>query len=152
MTLEVLLIVGLAAVAAAIFCAVFWMMSAVTGWSDLAQRFRYRGRFKGKMYRFRQYRTSRWPTLGGLNGIGTLHVGMNDEGLYLVPFITVRLFRPPLLIPWSEMEAVPEGKFFFRYKVALRSVPDMAFYFGDWFYDATGYLEGLKSPEEHFLR
>jgi hypothetical protein len=72
MTLEVLLVVGLAAVAVA----------ALSGWSDLSERFRYRSKFRGKMYRFRQYGTSRWLMFGDLDGIGTLNVGISEKGLF----------------------------------------------------------------------
>ncbi len=151
MALEVLLVVGLAVVAAAIFCGLSWMMSALSGWRDLAHRFRYHGKFRGEMYRFRDWGSSPWPLSRDVSGFGTLNAGMNEEGLYLVPIIPVRLFHPPLLIPWGEIEAVPQGKFFFRYRVVFRSVPGVALYVGDWFYGAARYLQGLKSPEEHIF-
>ena len=137
---------GFAVFAVAMVFWTTWGVMVISGWNELAERFRYSGKFKGRIYRFRAGGPSRWPPIGESSAIGTLSVGMNDDGLYVVPMIPFRLFHQPLLIPWTEIRAAPYVRLFFLgYRVSVRSVPDVALYFhGWWFYDAAPHLGDLR--------
>ena len=116
--LELILPFALAFLFVGIWCLVGRVMSLMSGWTELAKRFHFPGRFQGKYYRFQ----SAW--LKSVNFRGSLEMGMNDRGLYLVPMILFRLFHKPLLIPWAEIQAEPFRKFLFKgYCLTFRSFP-----------------------------
>jgi hypothetical protein len=147
MYLYVLLGLGIAAFVAGLWCFMCWADVALNGWDALAERFGYAGKFRGRMYRSQKRGPSRWaPLYDNPFEIGTLSMGMSDEGLYLVPMVPFRLFHKSLLIPWSEMKAETYRKFVSGYRVTLRSVPDVSLYFyGGQFRDAATYLKDLRS-------
>ncbi|HPJ71373.1 MAG TPA: hypothetical protein PK636_01670, partial [bacterium] len=87
------------------WCAALKIISRLSGWSALAETFGFPGMFEGKVYRFQSAR------MGPVNLNLALNLGADESGLYLVPVFFFRLFHPPLLIPWSEIEAAPVKRF-----------------------------------------
>jgi hypothetical protein len=77
-----------------------YLLSWVSGWHKLAQRYRFEREFVGERWRF-QSAGMRWNTAYR----GILTVGANAEGLYLAVAFLFRPGHPPLLIPWREITA-----------------------------------------------
>lgn len=81
----------------------FWvvvsiLISRISGWADLAERYSFDGSFEGKRWRFVSARM-RWKT--GYNNVMT--VGSNAKGLYLAMFLLFRPGHRPLFIPWHDI-------------------------------------------------
>ena len=102
--LVVLTAAGFAVLFALIWCFVLWVVSWLSGWRRLADRFGAALEFGGDVVAFVSAR------IGIANYNGVLIVGANDEGLYLVPIQIFRLFHQPLFIPWAEIAASPRGR------------------------------------------
>jgi hypothetical protein len=86
-----------------VWCLVLLLIAWLGGWRRLSKRFGQGRLFYGDIIRFA------CGQVGLSNYSGVLKVGASDTGLYLVPIGLFRPFHPPLLIPWTEMEAVEEG-------------------------------------------
>jgi len=91
--------VGFVLYFAALWCFILWGISRTCGWRRLAERFGDTSSFHGEITRFCSAR------IGFANYTGALRVGATDLGLYLAPMRFFRPFHPPLLIPWTEVEA-----------------------------------------------
>lgn len=102
--LVALVAVGFAAFFALIWCFVLWVVSWVSGWRRLADRFDAPFKFGGDVVAFVSAR------IGIGNYSATLIVGANDEGLYLVPIRIYRPFHRPLFVPWAETVASSRGR------------------------------------------
>jgi hypothetical protein len=89
------------------FFGMFFLISQISGWSRLAQRFSATEPFSGEIWRGQ---SARFRFYCGYNNC--LTVGATQEALYLSVMIPFRIFHPPLLIPWQEIEA-EKGKAFF---------------------------------------
>lgn len=74
------------------------MVSHMSGWSTLAQRFRFEGTFTGQRWTFRCAQM-RWLS----NYNNCLTVGASPEGLYISMLFLFRIGHPALLIPWHEI-------------------------------------------------
>ncbi len=97
------------------------ILSRISGWSKLADQFHFQDKFEGKYYRFQS------ASLNKINFGGSLEMGMNEIGLYLVPMIFFRLFHKPIFIPWDEIEAEPVKRFLFRgYRLRIKSYPGIS--------------------------
>jgi len=125
----------------ALLCLIFWLMSLLSGWQELAKRFHHRGKFRGECNRFKEARLDNYRLI--------LDMGINEDGLYLVPTFPFRLFHKPLLIPWIEITAEPfkgwpeyPWRYGWGYRVSFLNHTLMLLD-GD-FYDAAKYLKGLK--------
>lgn len=102
------------------WCAVLRILSIMSGWTQLAERFHHTEKFGGKYYRFQSARMKQ------VNFSSALEMGVNETGLYLVPMILFRLFHKPLLVPWGEIHAEPFKKFLFNgYCLTFKSFPDI---------------------------
>jgi hypothetical protein len=100
------------------WCFVLRILSYMSGWTQLAERFHHSKKFQGTYYRFQSVK------LGKVNFRSSLEMGVNDQGLFLIPTIIFRLFHKPLLIPWEEISAEPLKKFLFNgYRLSFRSSP-----------------------------
>ena len=94
------------------------ILSSMSGWTTLAERFHSPGRFLGQYYRFRSAK------LQAVNFSSSLELGVNHEGLYLRPMILFRLFHKPLLIPWREIRAQSVKRLLFNgYRLTFNSCP-----------------------------
>ncbi len=103
-----------------IWCAVLRILSAMSGWTQLAEQFHHPETFRGKIYRFQSAR------MKGVSFNNVLNIGVDETGLHLVPMVLFRLFHRPLLIPWAEIDAEPIKKFGFRcYRLTFRSCPNI---------------------------
>ncbi len=96
-----LIVIGFVAFFVALWCFVLWLISWVSGWRRLADRFGATVEYGGDIVTFVSAR------IGLANYNGTLTVGASDQGLYLVPIRIFRPFHRPLLIPWIEIAAHP---------------------------------------------
>ncbi len=74
------------------------LISRISGWASLAERYQYSDLFDGKRWWF-QSAQMRW--LMGYNNC--LIVGANRKGLYLGVIWPFRIGHPPLLIPWNDI-------------------------------------------------
>lgn len=85
--------------------AVWYRISIFSGWASLAERYLSKGEFIGTRLR--------WAG-GGLMSpfgyYGILRVGANSEGLYLAVAPILRLFHPPLFIPWTQIRIANDGR------------------------------------------
>lgn len=107
----------LAAIFAALWTLISFAISAASGWYKLSKRFRAEQEPSGPVLsvgplfyivymRFR----ARYSFV--------IRMTAAEDALYLSVLLPLRLFHPPLRIPWNEVEAAP-SKFFFRHYVVL---------------------------------
>lgn len=86
---------------------IFFLISRLGGWALLARRFRTDEPFYGESWSWQSGQFRGW-----CNYNRCLTVGVSPEALYLSVLLPFRLFHPPLLIPWREIE-VETGKAMF---------------------------------------
>jgi hypothetical protein len=96
------------------WCAVSFLIAAVSGWMDLVQRFRLSSTFAGSTWSF-QSASMRWMS----RYRSCLNVGADPSGLQLSMFFLFRPGHPPLFIPWSEITVARRWKFLFIPQVKL---------------------------------
>jgi hypothetical protein len=84
------------------------ILSVMSGWTDLAKRFRSSRRPEGRSLSWQVVSVGFVPE----NGVTALVV--SPEGLYLSSFPIFRFMRPPLLVPWNEVRLVSSRSFFGR--------------------------------------
>lgn len=95
----------------ALWCAVLFLTSQISGWAALARRFRLASPFTGQTWAWNRARM-RW----GTNYKNCLTIGADPMGLYLSVMFFFRLFHPPLVLPWQEVSVRRRRKIlFFRY-------------------------------------
>jgi hypothetical protein len=103
------------------WCFVLRTLSYKSGWTKLADRFYFPGKFDGIYFRFRS---------GRMNDVAfssALELGANEQGLYLIPMLLFRLFHKPILIPWSELEAEPFKRFWFAgHRLSFKTFPEIS--------------------------
>ena len=78
-----------------LWCAVIFLIAALSGWMDLASRFHLTSTFTGSAWRLQRARM-RWTSHYG----SCLTVGADMTGLNLATLFLFRVGYPPLLIPW----------------------------------------------------
>jgi hypothetical protein len=94
----------------AMWLAVTFLLSYISGWAFLAEHYRSRRPFMG---RYERIRSSQMGPLGPFGGArNALNVGIDPHGLHLRMFILFRLNCRDLFIPWREI-TVSRGKSFF---------------------------------------
>ena len=103
------------------WCLVMKILSLMSGWDRLCKQFAFSGIFEGDVKRFQSMRI-RWVRWNN-----ALDLGVNSMGVFIAPFILLRIFHPPIVIPWSEFK-VEETKSFGAsvFKLHLRSYPDIS--------------------------
>jgi hypothetical protein len=90
------------------------VISFVSGWTELARVYRFRGKFLGESWSFQS------GQMRLLMGIGNaLKIGADQAGLYLSLSFVFRPGKPPLYVPWQDI-ATREGRFLFWNYVELR--------------------------------
>jgi hypothetical protein len=92
----------------AIWLVVSVNISHISGWALLAERFRFSGDFSGPRWSWKSA-AFRWRT----NYNGCLTFGVNEQGLYLRTNVLFSFAHPPLLIPWNEISASRQRRYFF---------------------------------------
>ena len=101
--------------------AVMWigisgLLAYAGGWASLAVNFRATQPASGERFRF--VSGSMGAKLFPVNYGGCLFVAVSNRGIHISILFLFRFQSPPLFIPWSHIESVTEGRFFFsRYTV-----------------------------------
>jgi len=108
-----------------LFFAGLWILiskiiSVMSGWTKLAERYYSEQTFAGRYYRFQSAK------LNKVYFRNSLEMGMNEMGLYLIPLIFFRLFHKPLFIPWAEIETETLKTYWIKiYRLRFRSCPNI---------------------------
>jgi hypothetical protein len=92
----------------ALWVAVTVLISYISGWSALAQRFRSSTGFVGQKWRGQ---SAQMRGIGGYNHC--LTVGANKDGIYIAILFLFRPGHPALFIPWSEVSIIKRGRWLF---------------------------------------
>jgi len=82
----------------ALWTTVGFLISRISGWALLAERFRTDSRFPGPTWGWQSARM-RW----GCNYNNCLTIGSDPSGLYLSMMFLFRIGSPALLVPWPEV-------------------------------------------------
>jgi hypothetical protein len=96
------------------WCALLFLIAALTGWMRLARGFRETSTFTGPIWGCQSARM-RWGSHYG----SCLNVGADVMGLKLSVLFLFRPFHPPLFIPWSEIAVGERGKVLLVRRVKL---------------------------------
>lgn len=101
---------------AILYVGLFYAISRLCGWHDLAKQYAGQQRYQGEWL---SHPEGDDPKLGGLvvyfkniTSENAIKMGADREGLYLETSLGFRLFHPPLFIPWNDVSST-----------ALREVP-----------------------------
>jgi len=105
MNLELILIVVFL-----VLVVIFPLIGRISGWSALANFYRFSGEFQGERWRF-QSAEMRWRI--GYNNC--LTIGANESGLYISLFFLFRFNHPNLFIPWNEVTLDAKKGFLYKY-------------------------------------
>lgn len=89
----------------------FFVASRFSGWSDLADRYRFRGKFRAEhrwiLLSARMGTREPEPLLGVERPLfpfrSALNMVVNEDGLRFSLFPIFRLFHPPLFVPWQHI-------------------------------------------------
>jgi hypothetical protein len=98
---------------------VLWLLSLISGWRKLAQRYRAPRRLEGRSFSFRSGR------VGLMNYRGCLWLNADPEGLGLRNVPPFGLFEPALLIPWSELSVFVRRGWFGKATFWAKAVPSV---------------------------
>lgn len=90
-----------------LWLAINYVISVVSGWTELARTYRISGEFQGRRWRFQSGQMRLM-----MNIHNALTVGANLDGLHLATLFPFRPCKPPLFVPWADISA-REGKFLF---------------------------------------
>ncbi len=66
-------------------------------WSKLERSFIYQKLFTGKYYQWQSI------TINRMRYKGSIHIGVDNNGLYMKQFFLIGLFAKPILIPWEKL-------------------------------------------------
>jgi hypothetical protein len=84
-----------------LFLLIPFLSTSLSGWRDLARRFRFAGTFPQQAWRFQSAQMRR-----SLGYNRALRVGADQSGLFIKTMgIFLLPFQPPLFVPWSEITA-----------------------------------------------
>lgn len=86
-----------------------YLLSYLSGWRFLAQAYRATQPFSGRVVR-PWAASMRW----GVNYNGLIAIGMNSMGIHLSAFFLFRVGHPPIFIPWSEISASRQRRWWFK--------------------------------------
>lgn len=93
----------------------------LTGWSELAARYRTDVPFEGETWRFQSAQTRYMSHYNGC-----LTYGANLQGLYVSTWFVFRVAHPALLIPWHELQMNPQRRWLIEgYEIRFTQVPDV---------------------------
>jgi hypothetical protein len=96
------------------WCSVIWLISFLSGWQRLAQRYRSPQPASGKAWSW-QYGMVGWA---GYNGV--LILTANDQGLFMETLWLFGFGHPRLFIPWHEFQEIKVVSYFFRRQVRAK--------------------------------
>ena len=113
---DLLLIVGFGAAAWSLTCA---GLAYFAGWRSLAQEYPASSPFRGRRFHFCSAQFAGWV---GYNGSFT--PGADRTGLFIAVWPVFRLFHPPMLVPWSEIQvSVEKGRWLTVVLLTFARVP-----------------------------
>ena len=93
----------------------------LTGWSELASRYRTDAAFEGQKWRFQ---SAQMRYMSHYNGC--LSFGANSQGVYISTWAMFRIAHAPLFVPWSELRVEPKRRWLFPgYELRFGQVPDV---------------------------
>lgn len=120
------------------------LVSRMTGWHRLAERFALQGDFPAECWRFKSA-TARY----GSQYNNCLTIAANPMGLYMAMLPGFRMGHPPLFIPWSEI-AIARTKVLFWNVVQFRIGREspVTFGFRENFADQIRLAAGASWPRE----
>jgi hypothetical protein len=96
------------------WCAISFLLGALSGWMTLAERFLLTSPFTGPTWGFQSARM-RWTSRYG----NCLNVGADPTGLKLSMLFLFRPGHPSLFVPWSEISVGKRQRFLFITQVKL---------------------------------
>lgn len=96
-----------------VWCVLTWLLSRISGWSKLAQRYAASGTTSGEQASLRTGR------IGAVTYHSCLKFCINDEGFRVAVAWPLRLGHRPLFIPWSDLHNITEDNMMFSQKVKL---------------------------------
>jgi hypothetical protein len=106
------------------FFVVLWfsisaLVSRVSGWTKLAERFRAANGLDGERFRFAS------ASIGALSWLpvgysGCLFFTVGRTGFRMSVFFPFRFLTPPLFIPWAQVEVVTEQTSWLAHRVVVR--------------------------------
>ena len=99
------------------WCALSCLISLIGGWHALARRYRARGPLEGTTFWFVSMLLGQGIRTASYGGC--LFVQLSEHGIAMVIFPLLRLFHPPLLIPWSAIARCQREKLWFREYTAI---------------------------------
>jgi hypothetical protein len=101
----------------------FFVIGRISGWSTLANFYRFSGEFTGQQWRF-QSAQLRWYM--GYNNC--LIIGANESGLFLSVFFLLRIGHPTLFIPWGDVSVIMKKGTWGKYaELRFRQTPAIPF-------------------------
>jgi hypothetical protein len=100
------------------------LISIYTGWSRLGKEFGTNKKFDGKIFQDQK-----------LGSYTIHHIGLNDEGIYLSLFFTLRPFHKPIFIPWSRIKFICERPNASGYYMRIDGYSDIKFFLSDKTYE-----------------
>jgi hypothetical protein len=118
----------------ALWCAVCFFISFITGWFALAQRFRKHSEPYGEVRRAGPFFYTIYMRFWSHYGSVVSAIAATDA-LYLSVLFPFRIGHPPLRVPWDEIKFGRTRRFFFTYivltlgnqeRIPLRISPRMA--------------------------
>ena len=92
-------------------------LSMLSGWGHLASRFRCVSKFDGETFRFSGMSMRSGILSASYGNCAFITVGRPGIGISLL--FLFRVFHPPLLIPWSDIEAVHREQRWFSLLTAV---------------------------------
>ncbi len=95
-----------------LFLGISTILSFLGGWASLATHYRATQAATGERFRF--VSGSMGSRFFPVNYGSCLFVSVSEQGLHLSVLFPFRLFSPPLFLPWSQIEAVENKRYFFR--------------------------------------
>lgn len=101
----------------------FAFMARLSGWTTLANYYRFAGTFTGQTWRF-QSAQMRWKM--GYNNC--LTIGADESGLYLSVFFLFRFGHPNLFIPWGDISIRKKKGFLYSHmEFRFQQAPGISF-------------------------
>ena len=111
----VLLVCGFPFVFAAIWCGVCLLISGISGWSRLAEKYPGSETPAGKCFSWQRGR------MGVANYKNSLVIHTSPEGLHLAVMKLFRVGHPPIFIPWSDIHNATFQRLFWSETVAFEA-------------------------------
>ncbi len=125
--------------------ALMYLISRISGWSQLALYYQDVSPYEGRRRRF-QSASMRW--MMGYNNCLTF--GPSRDGLHISIMFPMRIAHPNLMGPWSEISSSKyHGRFFKGYRLKFARCPEVNFIISDKLMARiTGAVEGVTPIRE----